>query len=68
MAEPNPATPSWRSLVAGAPAFRPKTSGRKRLNHPLVAELTLLYERLTADGDHRLLTYMPEPGSPTASA
>lgn len=48
--------------------MREKTSGRKRLRHPVAGDLELRYERLNpaADPDHRLLAYTAEPGSATA--
>jgi hypothetical protein len=47
---------------------REKTSGRKRLRHPVVGELELRFERLNPadEPDHRLLAYTAEPGSPSA--
>ncbi|WP_329121728.1 helix-turn-helix transcriptional regulator [Streptomyces sp. NBC_01465] len=45
-----------------------KTYGVKRVQHPLVGELSLPYESLTVHGDpdQVLVVYTPEPGSPTA--
>jgi transcriptional regulator with XRE-family HTH domain len=47
---------------------REKTSGIKRLRHPVVGDLELRYERLNPadDPDHRLLAYTAEPGSASA--
>ncbi|WP_460650879.1 helix-turn-helix domain-containing protein [Kribbella endophytica] len=47
---------------------REKTQGRKKLNHPLVGELNLAYERLDVaqDSELSLITYLAAPGSPTA--
>ncbi|MBG6240266.1 transcriptional regulator with XRE-family HTH domain [Mycetocola sp. CAN_C7] len=43
-------------------------TGRKRFHHPVVGELTLLYEELTvtAEDGVSLLVYTAEPGSPSA--
>ncbi|MEV7692214.1 helix-turn-helix transcriptional regulator [Microbacterium sp. NPDC089189] len=43
-------------------------SGQKRFRHPVVGELTLVYEELaiTADPGQVLLIYSAEPGSPSA--
>ena len=43
-------------------------SGTKRFNHPVVGELTLVYEELavTAEPGLVLLVYTAEPGSPSA--
>lgn len=45
-------------------------SGTKRFRHPLVGELTLAYERLElpADPGLAIVTYSPEPGSPSGDA
>ncbi|MGW4872967.1 helix-turn-helix domain-containing protein [Streptomyces chartreusis] len=47
-----------------------KSYGVKRLRHPLVGELTLNFEsfRLTDGSEQALITYHPEPGSPSAQA
>lgn len=47
-----------------------KSYGVKRLRHPLVGELTLNFEsfRLTDGTEQTLITYHPEPGSPSAEA
>ncbi|WP_282703981.1 helix-turn-helix transcriptional regulator [Streptomyces sp. CC219B] len=47
-----------------------KGHGIKRLQHPLVGELTLSFEtfRLADDGEQSLVTYHAEPGSPSAQA
>ncbi|MGY0018030.1 helix-turn-helix transcriptional regulator [Streptomyces sp. cg35] len=44
-----------------------KTSGAKRLLHPVAGELTLPYEtlRVTGEPDQALVVYTPEPGSVT---
>ncbi|MFD8544869.1 helix-turn-helix transcriptional regulator [Streptomyces sp. NPDC059649] len=44
-----------------------KTSGAKRMRHPVVGELTMPYETLTVSGvpDQMLVVYTPEPGSQT---
>lgn len=45
-----------------------KTFGRKLINHPIVGELDLAYESfpLTGERDMIMVTYVAEPGSPTA--
>jgi hypothetical protein len=45
-------------------------SGTKRLQHPLVGDLTLAYEslELPADPSLTLVTYSAEPGSPSEAA
>lgn len=52
----------------GAHDVRTHGSGTKRFNHPVVGELTLVYEELalTADPGSVLLIYTAEPGSPSA--
>lgn len=47
-----------------------KSYGVKRMRHPLVGELTLNFESFTlTDGSEQsLVTYYPEPGSPSAEA
>ncbi|MGW4165638.1 helix-turn-helix domain-containing protein [Streptomyces chartreusis] len=47
-----------------------KSYGVKRLRHPLVGELALNFEsfRLTDGTEQTLITYHPEPGSPSAEA
>ncbi|WP_129307146.1 helix-turn-helix transcriptional regulator [Streptomyces sp. L2] len=47
-----------------------KSHGVKRLNHPLVGELSLSYEtfRVADDADQALITYHAEPHSPSAEA
>lgn len=46
------------------------TSGVKLMHHPLVGDLDLPYESLPlpADLGQSIVTYTPEPGSPTADA
>ncbi|WP_406498010.1 helix-turn-helix transcriptional regulator [Streptomyces sp. NBC_01604] len=46
------------------------TNGTKRLHHPLVGDLTLDYVVLAVEGDpdQTLVTYTPEPASPSADA
>lgn len=52
----------------GAHDVRTHGSGTKRFVHPIVGEMTFVYEELaiTADPGHVLLVYSAEPGSPTA--
>ncbi|MEU1424061.1 helix-turn-helix transcriptional regulator [Kitasatospora sp. NPDC005751] len=49
---------------------RDKTSGVKRFHHPVVGTLELAYETLRAADDpaQALITYAPEPGSPSEDA
>jgi transcriptional regulator with XRE-family HTH domain len=49
---------------------REKASGTKRYRHPIVGELTLNFETLVPPGapDQALITYVPEPGSPSETA
>ncbi|ARF58810.1 helix-turn-helix transcriptional regulator [Streptomyces gilvosporeus] len=44
-----------------------KAQGTKRMRHPVVGELTMPYETLTASGepDQMLVVYTPEPGTQT---
>ena len=57
----------FRTLWA-AHNVRSHGSGKKRFQHPVVGELTLVYEELaiTADPGQVLLIYSAEPGSPSA--
>ncbi|KQY24044.1 XRE family transcriptional regulator [Cellulomonas sp. Root485] len=52
----------------GAHNVRTHGTGTKRFHHPLVGELTLVYEELaiTAEPGQALLIYTAEPGSPSA--
>ncbi len=45
-------------------------SGVKQVNHPIVGELDLVFNRLELPGDHGLtiLTYVAEPGSRSEEA
>ncbi|MFD7997261.1 helix-turn-helix domain-containing protein [Streptomyces mexicanus] len=47
-----------------------KSHGVKRLRHPLVGDLALMYEslKLADDADQSLVVYHAEPGSPSAEA
>ncbi|WP_066907262.1 helix-turn-helix domain-containing protein [Millisia brevis] len=49
---------------------RRHTSGTKRVNHPIVGRMDLAYENLhlDADPDLAILTFSPEPGTPSADA
>ncbi|WP_076987274.1 helix-turn-helix transcriptional regulator [Actinosynnema sp. ALI-1.44] len=82
MATRNPDAPGLATLIGelslGSQAFRElwarhdvreKTAGTKRMNHPIVGELDVAYESFPVPGqavDMVLVTYVPEPGSPTA--
>ncbi|MFF1902916.1 helix-turn-helix transcriptional regulator [Kitasatospora sp. NPDC058218] len=59
----------FRSWWAEHPV-RDKTSGVKRFHHPVVGTLELSYETLRAADDptQALITYAPEPGSPSEDA
>ncbi|MFI8961190.1 helix-turn-helix transcriptional regulator [Streptomyces sp. NPDC053493] len=60
----------FRSLWA-AHTVTDKGHGSKRLRHPLVGEMTLMYESLKVSGDDPdlvLVTYHAEPGSPSEDA
>ncbi|MYT72577.1 MULTISPECIES: helix-turn-helix transcriptional regulator [unclassified Streptomyces] len=61
------ASADFRRLWADHQVKR-KTTGAKRMLHPVVGELTLPYETLTVSGepDQSLVVYTPEPGSVTA--
>jgi transcriptional regulator with XRE-family HTH domain len=52
----------------GAHDVRTHGAGTKRFNHPVVGEVTLVYEELafTAEPGHVLNVYTAEPGSPSA--
>lgn len=54
----------------GGHTVRTHTSGAKRLNHPVVGELTVGYDVLAVESTPglRITTYLPEPGSPSADA
>ena len=54
----------------GAHTVRTHTSGTKRLNHPVVGELTIGYDVLAIQSTPGLsiTTYLPEPGTPSADA
>lgn len=59
----------FRTLWA-AHDVKEKSHGVKRVRHPLVGELTLLWEsfRPAAETEQSLVTYFAEPGSPSAEA
>ena len=54
----------------GGHTVRTHTSGTKRINHPIVGELTLGYETLALPSTPGLSvgTYLPDPGSASADA
>jgi transcriptional regulator with XRE-family HTH domain len=62
-------SPDFRRWWA-AHDVRDETSGRKRINHPLVGELHLTFETLRPadDPDQALFVHTAEPDSPTAEA
>ncbi|MFE7358334.1 helix-turn-helix transcriptional regulator [Streptomyces sp. NPDC057543] len=49
---------------------RRHTTGLKRVNHPIVGRMDLTYENLhpAADSDITILTFSPEPGTPSDDA
>jgi MmyB-like transcription regulator ligand binding domain len=49
---------------------REKNSGTKTFHHPVVGEVTLGFETFVSPGapDQALITYTPEPGSPSETA
>ncbi|MER5355624.1 helix-turn-helix transcriptional regulator [Kitasatospora sp. NPDC002551] len=62
-------SPEFRQWWAEHPV-RDKTSGRKVFHHPLVGRMELVYETLRSadDPDQALVTYAPDPGSPSEDA
>jgi len=60
-------SPEFRALWADH-EVREKVNGFKRVNHPVVGELELNYERLSLAGDDEqtLIAYTAETGSPTS--
>ncbi|MET8702891.1 helix-turn-helix transcriptional regulator [Kitasatospora sp. NPDC004723] len=62
-------SPEFRQWWAEHPV-RDKTSGRKVFHHPLVGRMELVYETLRPadDPDQALITYTPDPGSPSEDA
>ncbi|WP_137844234.1 helix-turn-helix transcriptional regulator [Microbacterium sp. 2FI] len=54
----------------GSHTVRTHTTGTKRINHPIVGDMTLSYQTLTTQSapDIRLATYLAEIGSPSADA
>ncbi|MER7701773.1 helix-turn-helix transcriptional regulator [Kitasatospora sp. NPDC097605] len=62
-------SPEFRRWWAEHPV-RDKTSGRKVFHHPLVGRMELVYETLRSadDPDQALITYAPDPGSPSEDA
>ena len=75
----DPALLSFVTELLTVPEFRSRweshdvrhhTTGRKRVNHPLVGRMDLTYEslHLDADPDLSLLTFSPDPGSASAEA
>ncbi|MFI8632336.1 helix-turn-helix transcriptional regulator [Microbacterium sp. NPDC077663] len=75
----NPALNELVAELLAAPEFRTRwesqnvrlhTSGLKRVDHPVVGRMDLIYENMhfPADPDLSLLTFGPEPGTPSADA
>lgn len=62
-------SPEFRTWWGGH-TVRLHTSGTKRINHPVVGELTIGYDVLTVEAtpDLRITTYLPDPGTPSADA
>lgn len=54
----------------GAHTVRTHTSGTKRINHPVVGEMTIGYDVLAIQSTPGLniTTYLPEPGTSSADA
>lgn len=54
----------------GGHTVRTHTSGTKRINHPIVGEMTLIYDSLAvlSTPGLGLTTYITEPGTPSADA
>ncbi|PUB20877.1 helix-turn-helix protein [Promicromonospora sp. AC04] len=54
----------------GGHAVRTHNTGNKRINHPVVGEMTLAYETLTVPSNSGIViaTYLTEPSSPSADA
>jgi transcriptional regulator with XRE-family HTH domain len=62
-------SPEFRTWWAGH-TVKTHTSGTKRIRHPVVGELTVAYETLTLGSapDVRIVTYLADPGTPSADA
>jgi hypothetical protein len=62
-------SPEFRTWWAGH-TVKTHTSGTKRTRHPVVGELTVAYETLSLDStpDVRIVTYLADPGTPSADA
>ncbi|MGC0417420.1 helix-turn-helix transcriptional regulator [Embleya sp. AB8] len=69
IAELSDTSPEFRSLWA-THEVRDKSHGDYHLRHPAIGEITLSYESLhpTTDTDQTLITYTPEPASPSEAA
>lgn len=54
----------------GSHTVRTHSTGTKRINHPVVGEMTLSYQTLTLQNvaNVRLATYLAEAGTPSADA
>lgn len=54
----------------GGHTVRTHTTGTKRINHPIVGEITLNYESLIVPSNNGIVvaTYLAEPGTPSADA
>jgi transcriptional regulator with XRE-family HTH domain len=62
-------SPEFRTWWAGH-TVKVHTAGTKAIRHPVVGELTLAYETLTLDStpDIHIVTYLADPGTPSADA
>lgn len=62
-------SPEFRTWWGGH-TVRTHTSGHKTLNHPIVGQLTVGFDALaiTSTAHVSLVTYLPEPGTPSAEA
>ncbi|MEP7765929.1 helix-turn-helix transcriptional regulator [Sanguibacter sp. 25GB23B1] len=62
-------SPDFRTWWGGH-TVRTHITGNKRINHPLVGEMTLAYETLALPSSNGIViaTYLAEPGTPSADA
>ena len=62
-------SPEFRTWWAGH-TVRIHTAGTKAIRHPVVGELSVAYETLTLASapDVRIVTYLTDPGTPSADA
>ncbi|WP_233257210.1 hypothetical protein [Promicromonospora sp. AC04] len=62
-------SPDFRTWWGGH-TVRTHNTGTKRINHPVVGEMTLAFETLTIPSNSGIVvaTYLAEPGTPSADA